>query len=101
MSNECISIDKAMANVIFRKNRDDVPYIKAIFLELVAFYEEKNKEHHTKESINIAIEEKINILKEEYFLTEKELAVMTKSFDEYKKAISDYRIFDVAFEISM
>lgn len=98
MSNECISIDKAMANVIFRKNRDDVPYIKAIFLELVAFYEEKNKEHRPKESINIAIEEKINVLKEEYFLTEKELAVMTKSFDEYKKAISDYRIFDVAFE---
>ena len=98
MSNECISIEKAMANVIFRKNRENVPYIKGVYLELVNFYEKKNKEHFSKEDLTQAIETEIDTLKDEYFLTEKELAVITKSFYEYKKAISDYRIFDVAFE---
>lgn len=98
ISNECISIEKAMANIIFRKNREEVPYIKGVFLELVDFYEQKNKEHFSKENLNLAIEEEINHLKAEYFLTDQELSVITKSFAEYKDAISNYRIFDVAFE---
>lgn len=98
ISNECISIEKAMASVIFRKNREEVPYIKGVFLELVDFYEQKNKEHLSKEHLNNEVEEEINNLKEEYFLTEQELSVITKSFTEYKDAISNYRIFDVAFE---
>ena len=98
MSKECISIEKAIANVIFRKNRENTPYIKGIFLQLVDFYEQKNKDHFSKEDLNLALESEINHLKEEYFLTTEELNVIRKSFIEYKTTISDYRIFDVAFE---
>lgn len=98
MSNECISLEHAFANVIFRKNRKESYYVKGIFLELVKFYEEKNSRGISKDSIERGLKKEIKSLTEEYSLTEQELSVIKKSLTEYKTAIHQYRIYDVAFE---
>ena len=61
-------------------------------LELVDFYEQKNKEQLSKDVLDTIVEEEKNNLSEEYFLTAEEFAVINKSFAEYKEAISNYRI---------
>lgn len=99
MTENDINLNQAFENESFRLNHKDKKYLEGIYHDLISFYHTVNTEDNLSEenASKMLIEYAENMI-EEYHLTKEEFQVLNTSFNHYVKAISEYQLFDIAFE---
>lgn len=100
MSKNCLTIEEAIENNSFKRNSsDETSYMKPLYHDLIAFYNEVNHSpEYTEDTAPEAIITYFKQIIDDYQLTEAEFNTIKNSFKQYTDSIEIYKLYNVGFE---